>query len=176
MLPCIGPLTPSSQSASYCWYYGEREIPKTLNTSIWMTMWSSNGGHKLWPSVQRKATPGSSARKQLTVLPPWPWHIHRRSNDQVQQSTQLQTVCGRCKINLPAGNAGSVSIHDLNRHVTWTEALGGSASQIRKVLAGRVSDFCCYFSIYIYIYIHTTVNKTITAALGGSAGRRWVYR
>ena len=30
-----------------------------------------------------------------------------------------------------------------------TEALGGSASQIRKALAGRVSDF--YFS-HIYIY------------------------
>ena len=35
------------------------------------------------------------------------------------------------------------------------EVLGGSASQLRKALAGRVSEFCCYFSICLkFIYIH----------------------
>ena len=41
------------------------------------------------------------------------------------------------------------------------EVLGGSASQLREALAGRVSEFCCYFSIclkYIYIYIFFTIN------------------
>ena len=40
----------------------------------------------------------------------------------------------------------------LNKIVTT--ALGGSASQIRKALASRVSDFCCYFSIFLNIYIY----------------------
>ena len=35
------------------------------------------------------------------------------------------------------------------------EVLDGSASQLRKALAGRVSEFCCYFSICLkYIYTH----------------------
>ena len=40
-----------------------------------------------------------------------------------------------------------------------TEVLGGSASQIRKALAGRMSDFF-YFSIFlnIYTYIYILYN------------------
>ena len=69
-------------------------------------------------------------------------------------------VCTKCETaNLPAGDAVSTTSTGeklMPSHVIKiiTEALGGSASQIRKVLAGRMSEFCYFshFSEYIYIY------------------------